>query len=584
MNEIVEKFRAFQSRSKSGFSSFFERIKKEKRFLSGRQWEKGDDKFVAKTRNRQTVNVIKTQCLSVANSYSQYPYSWKTENDEINKRISDFWKIDSNRFAIQDAVLDVASFGLGVVAIGSDKDTNGMEVPVVYSITDTNRFLLDDESTERDYSDATETALIDYRSREFIRLNYGYEYLPDEKAKLITTCASASQLVPIITYYWMDTDGCHCVTMVNERVIEGSEIVLKISRIPVFPIFGEATWDEEDKPTYQGLVARSEAVQKIVNMCWTQLVERLQQSPKPTWLTYAESVKDLDTYYKNAGASGNPLLLAQRLANDGKTQLPLPTRLDNTIQYTDVVSVIEGSTNLMTSVTGVDSKGLADMENNVTATAVNYTAHVFKNNIAHFYNAVQMAMKSLGDTMMVLLGYPGVKVTVVQGPKELDDLVSARQQITALLPIVDPQQKPKMVLSLLKTYPDNTVLSELYKQMSAQPEPSPELIQAQQLVQLQQQQIQKLTEQIKALEEQSRSMDKSYYMEMLKNKQNHEFKLEEMALQARLDQGADAVKAGAEAEKAALSAETAAISLERERLKAGADMAKLTASMFGGGN
>ncbi len=33
MNEIVEKFRTFQSRSKSGFSSFFERIKKEKRFL-----------------------------------------------------------------------------------------------------------------------------------------------------------------------------------------------------------------------------------------------------------------------------------------------------------------------------------------------------------------------------------------------------------------------------------------------------------------------------------------------------------------------------------------------------------------------
>ena len=580
MNEIVEKFRAFQSRSKSGYSSFFERIKKEKRFLSGRQWEKGDDKFVAKTRNRQTVNVIKTQCLSVANSYSQYPYSWKTENDEINKRISDFWKIDSNRFAIQDAVLDVSSFGLGVVAIGSNKDTNGMEVPVVYSITDTNRFLLDNESTERDYSDATETALIDYRSREWIRLNHGYEYLPDERAKLITTCASASQLVPIITYYWMDTDGCHCVTMVNEKVIEGSEIVLKISRIPVFPIFGEATWDDEDKPTYQGLVARSEAVQKIVNMCWTQLVERLQQSPKPTWLTYAESVKDLDTYYKNAGASGNPLLLAQRLANDGKTQLPLPTRLDNTIQYNDVVSVIEGSTNLMTSVTGVDSKGLADMENNVTATAVNYTAHVFKNNIAHFYNAVQIAMKALGDTMMVLLGYPGVKVTVVQGPKELDDLVSARQQITALLPIVDQQYKPKMVLSLLKTYPDNTVLSELYKEMSAQPEPNPELIQAQQLVQLQQQQIQKLTEQIKMLEDQQTNADKSYAFELEKMKLQHQYDLEDEMLKAQLNQGADAEKERAEVTKAQLGVEKEILSLDREKTKTAQTVAN---AMFANG-
>ncbi len=547
--------------------------------MSGRQWEKGDDKFVAKTRNRQTVNVIKTQCLSVANSYSQYPYSWKTESDDANARISDFWSLDSNRFAIQDAVLDVSSFGLGVVAIGSDKDTNGTEVPVVYSITDTNRFLLDNESTERDYSDATETALIDYRSREYIRLHYGYEYLPDERAKLITTCASASQLVPIITYYWMDTDGCHCVTMVNERVIEGSEIVLKISRIPVFPIFGEATWDDEDKPTYQGLVARSEAVQKIVNMCWTQLVERLQQSPKPTWLTYAESVKDLDTYYKNAGTSGNPLLLAQRLANDGKTQLPLPTRLDNTIQYNDVVSVIEGSTNLMTSVTGVDSKGLADMENNVTATAVNYTAHVFKNNIAHFYNAVQMAMKSLGDTMMVLLGYPGVKVTVVQGPKELDDLVSARQQITALLPIVDPQQKPKMVLSLLKTYPDNTVLTELYKEMASQPQPNPELIQAQQMVQMQQQQIQKLTDQIKMLEDQQTNADKSYAFELEKMKLQHQYDLEDEMLKAQLNQGADAEKERAEVTKAQLGVEKEILSLDREKVKTTQSVAN---AMFGG--
>jgi hypothetical protein len=228
----------------------------------------------------------------------------------------------------------------------------------------------------------------------------------------------------------------------------------------------------------------------------------------------------------------------------------------------------------------VDSKGLADMENNVTATAVNYTAHVFKNNIAHFYNAVQMAMKSLGDTMMVLLGYPGVKVTVVQGPKELDDLVSARQQITALLPIVDPQYKGKMVLSLLKTYPDNTVLSELYKEMSAQPQPNPELVQAQQIVQMQQQQIQKLTDQIKMLEEQQTNADKSYAFELEKMKLQHQYDLEDEMLKAQLNQGADAEKERAEVTKAQLGVEKEILSLDREKVKTTQSVAN---AMFGNG-
>jgi hypothetical protein len=182
--------------------------------------------------------------------------------------------------------------------------------------------------------------------------------------------------------------------------------------------------------------------------------------------------------------------------------------------------------------------------------------------------------------MMVLLGYPGVKVTVVQGPKELDDLVSARQQITALLPIVDPQYKGKMVLSLLKTYPDNTVLSELYKEMSAQPQPNPELVQAQQIVQMQQQQIQKLTEQIKMLEDQQTNADKSYEFELEKMKLQHQYDLEDEMLKAQLNQGADAEKERAEVTKAQLGVEKEILSLDREKVKTTQSVAN---AMFGNG-
>jgi hypothetical protein len=177
-------------------------------------------------------------------------------------------------------------------------------------------------------------------------------------------------------------------------------------------------------------------------------------------------------------------------------------------------------------------------------------------------------MKCLGDVMVALLGYPGVKVQVIQGPSEYEELIAARQQITALMQgVTDPSEKRKLTLALLKCYPNNTNLTELYRELSAQPEPNPELIQAQQVVQLQQQQIQKLTEQIKALEEQSRSLDKSYAFDLEKMKLQHQYDLEDEMLKAQLNQGADAEKERAEITKAQLGTERELLSLEREKIK-----------------
>lgn len=583
--DVVKRFKAFKSRSESGFSSLKDRIKNERLFLSGKQWV-GMDKFVSKTRARRVINCIKSSTLSVANKYAQYPFAWKTEADDANARLKEFWAVDSNKFAVQDAVQQLVSFGLGVVAIGSDRDNQtGMEVPCVYSVTDMSRVFLDPDSTSRSYDDAVDTILVDYRSREYIRINYGEEYLPPEKARLVTTCATASNLIPISTYYYRSAeDGfVHIVTLVNDKVLEGSETVLRIGRLPVFPVFGEDCLDlDTEKPTYTGLVYRAEEVQRVINLAWTQLSERLSFSPKPSWLTTPEAVKNFDAGFKNQGSGGNPLLFYNRTDNTGKVELKPPQRLDNTIQFTDTLSIIQGSTDLLGVVTGVDARGLPDNgQQDITATQVNFVAKAFATNINHFMDNIKLMMKCLGDVMVALLGYPGLKVQVIQGPSEYEELIAARQQITALMQgVTDPAEKRKLTLALLKCYPNNTNLTELYREMSAQPEPNPALIQAQQLVQAQQQQILKLNEQIKTLEEQSRSLDKSYYMEFLKSKQNHEFKLEEMALQARLDQGADAVKAGAEAEKAQLSVQKEALSLERERIKTATTVAD---SLFGKG-
>ena len=611
--DILYKFKKFAKRSREAYSDMYDRIRSDRSFMSGDgQWTKEDDGFIEKTRNRVTVNVLANQVHSVANKYSSFPFTWYTGDPKIDKEIDDFFGEDSNRFATEEALLDCVSFGLGVLCLGTDTTADGRDVPVIYAITDPERVMLDPDSTELDGSDAMEGALIDYRSREWIRVHMGEQYVPEKKAKPVFAGAFAKPgLIPIVTYYYLDTDGCHVATFVNDIQVEdetqeeeslleeetidadgmesAEEIsvneerpdVLPIKRVPIFPVFGERTWTESDNIIYRGLIAKGKTVQRIVNYAMTQLIERLQLSPKPQFRGYLESFKNLDKYYKKAGTGINPILPGQRLANDGKTQLPLPEVYNPNIQFADLQQITSGTMEMLTSITGVDSKGLANNENEITATAVMYTSQVFQNNIKHFFSHLRTSFKALGDTVMVLLGHPGQKIDVAQGPEAYMQMQIARQELTSLVGIVEPNQKAAIVNAILRTHPDNEILAQLYADLNSAPQPTEMEMQMQnvidqmkQAIEQKDQEILNLTAQVEDYARSERSQDKSILADMAKSEQQHEFKLEEMAVQAELEAGADAVKIAAEADKAQMDVESKAVALETQKIKSASEIFK----------
>lgn len=585
--DILTKFKKFQSRSKSAYAELYDRIKTDRSFVSGaKQWDKADDNFIDPARNRITVNVLSNQCHSVANQYSTFPFTWYSGDPQIDQEIDQFFSVDSNRFATEEALLDAVSFGLGVLALGTDIDVSGNDVPVIYAITDPDRVLLDPDMVELDGGDGMEGALIDYRSREWIRVHMGDEYVPSEDAQMIVTSASCKDLVPIVTYYWLDTDGCHMATLVNDRQVnEQEETVVPIHRIPIFPVWGERTWDDNDKTTYCGLVSKAKHVQRIVNYSMTQLIDRLALSPKPQWVGYMESFKGYDKYYKRAGSGQNPIVPAQRLANDGTTVLDLPKRFDANIQFADLQGIMEGTLNMMSSITGVDSKGLADVENDVTATAVLYTSKVFQNNVKHYFSHLRTSFKSLGDTVMVLMGHPGVTVDVAQGPEAYMEMQTARQELTALMPVVEPNQKRALVNAILRTHPDNQILAQLYVDLNAMKEPTPMEMEMQQVAMQMKQaldeknaQIQDMAAQLEEYRKQIENTDKDKVFQIRKMELEHQYAIEDKILQAQLDSGKDADQAAIDAERERIKteseAERAAIRAESDRLKLGTQYAK----------
>lgn len=590
--EIVRKFKKFAARSQTAYSEMYDRIREDRQFMGGNNhWTKDDDNFIEVTRNRITCNVLSNQTHSVANKYSTFPYVWYVGDADIDREIDDFFSEDSNRFATEEALLSTVSFGLGVMALGSDTTADGREVPVIYSIDDLERVMLDPDAESLDYSDAMETALIDYRSKEWIRVHMGEQYVPDKRSKPVFTGAFGKKdLIPIITYYYVDTDGCHSVTLVNDIAVTGTDeegnesvedSVLPIKRIPVFPVFGEATWNANDQKVYQGLIAKGKTVQRIVNYCMVALVDRLALSPKPQWRGYMESFKNYDKYYKDAGAGRNPIIPAQRLANDKQTQLPLPEPYQPKIEFADLQGIIDGTMNMMTSITGVDTKGLADNEGEITATAVMYTSQVFQNNVKHFFSHLRTSFKALGDVVMVLMGHAGQKISIAQGPEASMQNQIARAELTALMGVVEPNQKRAIVNAILKTHPDNEILAQLYADLNTMQAPTEMEMQAQQLLMQMKEAIEKKNEEIMSLSQQleeyrrsNQNTIRSYEFELLKARQAHEFKMEELAVEKQLEAGADATKLAVEADKAQMEVEGKAIDLETKKLQANAEAQK----------
>lgn len=572
--DILEKFKKFAQRSREAYSEMYDRIREDRSFMSGEgQWTKEDDNFIAKTRNRVTVNVLANQVHSVANKYSTFPYTWYTGDAEIDKEIDDFFGEDSNRFATEEALLDVVSFGLGVLALGTDETADGRNVPVIYAVTDPERVMLDPDATELDGSDAMEGALVDYRSKEWIRVHMGEEYVPGKKAEPVFTGAfNNGSLIPIITYYYLDTDGCHVATFVNDIKVETpdengeyTDPVLKIKRVPIFPVFGERTWTGDDKQIYRGLISKGKAVQRIVNYSMVQLMDRLALSPKPQFRGYMEAFKGYDSYYKKAGSGVNPILPSQRLANDKTTQLPLPEVYTPNIQFADLQGIMDGTMNMLSSITGVDSKGLADNEGEITATAVMYTSQVFQNNVKHFYSHLRTSFKALGDVVMVLMGHPGQKIDVAQGPDAYMQNQIARAELSALMNVVEPNQKRAIVNAILRTHPDNEVLAQLYAELNSVPQPSPMeqemeqvIAQMKDAIDKKDEEIMRLSAQVEDFQRSDRSQDKSHVFELEKMRLEHQYGIEDKILEAQLESGTDTEKAAAEAELERIRVEGAA--------------------------
>lgn len=590
IEEAIRSFHDFETRASASRETQIENIKEDRAVLSGDQWSKADNRKMGRGFVKRTINVTSNAVNAVVNNYIGFPYAYFSGDSELDGLLSAWLKTKSNERAVKEALFGSVAFGLNYICIGTDtvSDNQGsMEIPVVYTVPDIENVYFDPDSTELDGSDAIEAAIVELRSKNYIKAKYGEEFT--ERTGLMpfvnVSRNKNENTMAIVTYYKVEDGICNCYRMLGDKFLQ-EPVSTGLDRVPVIPVYGEQTWDDNDI-IYQGIVRKATPIQRLINICFTQLGERMAQAPKPIFWTVPEAVEGFTEGIKTIQYNVNPLAFYNDRSADGKRELPAPIRMDNKVEFGDLTGIISSNLELMASITGVDSRGMFDNKTELTATEVLSSEKQYQTNIRHYFDNLRYSFKSMGEMILKLFGYGEVSLEVTQGPDEQMQRQVARNELITLAGIVPDQQKSALVDGILLSSGQNAILRDTYSRLHQIPAPTAmedemamTIDQMKAAIEERDAKMQEMQQQLDFYEKSTVETDKNNQNQLLQKEIDHRYKQEDMILQAQLDQGLDANKAMADAQKSEMELEKQAIQLDTTRVKAAAEQTKAMASMM----
>jgi hypothetical protein len=442
---------------------------------------------------------------------------------------------------------------------------------------------------ELDGSDAIEAAIVELLSKNYVKARYGEEFTEHTSTMPFINVSSNKNedVMAIVTYYKIENGSCVCYRIIGDQFLQ-DPVDIGIDRVPIIPVYGEQTWDD-DEIIYQGIVRKATPIQRLINLCFSQLGERMAMSPKPVWMTTPEAIEGYSEGYKTFQYNINPLALWNDRSADGKRELPPPVRMDNKVEFGDLTGIIASNLELMASITGVDSRGLFAQDNKteLTATEVLSSEKQYQTNIRHYFDNLRCSFKTLGELVLKLLGYGEVTLEVTQGPDEQMQRQVARNELITLAGIVPDEQKAALVDGILLSSGQNAILRDTYARIHQAPAPTAmeaemgmTIEQMKAAIEERDQKMQEMQNQLDFYEKSTVETDKNNQNTLLQKEIDHRYKQEDMILQAQLDQGLNADKAMADAQKAEMDLEKQAIQLDTTKVKAVAEQTKAVASMM----
>lgn len=575
--DVIGDFRTFEKSSYDKWSTLYQNIKDDRKYIAGDQNDKVDKKLIGDNVTECRLNVVGNAVRTIVNTYLPNQYKWSYESqEELTRKADEFLSDIDNNTAAVEALSNAIATGLGVLVFSTDYDIDGSVKPCLYSISDVTNVRLDPVATKLNFADAKRAAIIELKPKEWIEDTYGVGSFMEKPLIDIQDNYDHKQYMPLVTYYLKKDNTINVYKLMGTEIVE--QITLPYSYIPVVPVFGEQIWDD-GKLTYCGITRQMRPIQRLINYAYRQLILRCAKAPKNTWLADTESTEGYGEFYKSSDISLNPFLKYRAWSTDGKRQLPPPTRLPNNFEIDDVNTLMQNALGLTNTIIGIPATGLeSEVEKSATEALLNQKT--FNNNVRAYLYHLRYSMQLIGlvfaeDAMQQPL-YGMIKVNVIEGPDEALKKQEARvtlQQMGAL--ITSDVDKQKLLMAECAVETDNEYVRNFGQMLQPQPtlmeqEQQQMLEQANNEIKSRDQQILQLQQRIAQLENDQKINAYSLEREMLLNRQKFEQEKEMKILEAQLEQSNPAEQAKTEAEvvKAESSVEKELIALRKEQMKA----------------
>ena len=589
IDELIERFKKFERASYDKFKDLYDQIKLDRKFISGDQCDNLDhtltDASIGEGVPLMSLNVVKNAIRTVVNTYLPNTYKWQYTNGQgvdtnLNTIADQFLSDADNSTATVEALSNAVGTALGVLVFSNDYDIDGSIKPVLYSIPDVTNVRLDPNASKLNFADATKAAIVELKSKDWFKTNYGIDYLNEYYKPLIDISEDYDRksLMPLVTYYEKEDNQVICYKLAGSELLEDPQ-VLPYSYIPVVPVFGESDWANASKQSWTGITTIMRPIQRMINYAYRQIIIRASKVPKNTWVGGDEALQGREKYWQNSERNLNPIRIYNEYSKDHTRKLDPPHREDNQIVFEDVTTLMDKSLQMTNSIVGIPAIGL-ESQIERTATEVLANQKTFNNNVRNYIYHLKYSMQLIGllfaEEIYKQPLYGKIKVTVVAGPDDAMSKQEARVQLSTYANLItSDEDKRKLLMAECAIENDNPYINRFAN--SLQPAPTQGEIQAQQMLQQanteiknRDAQILELQKQLNDLQLQQQLQAYSTEQQILLNNQKHKQEMEMKILDAQIAAGnpAEMAKTQAEIDKAQMSVEKSAIDLRKEQIKA----------------
>lgn len=587
LDELVERFKKFESASYTKYKDLYDQIREDRKFIGGEQADKLDhtltDATIGEGVPLMSLNVVKNAIRTIVNTYLPNQYKWQYTNSKgvdtnLNAVADQFLSDADNSTATVEALTNAVGTALGVLVFSNDYDIDGSIKPVLYSIPDVTNVRLDPNASKLNFADATKAAIVELKSKDWFKTNYGIEYLNEYYKPLIDISEEYDRktLMPLVTYYEKEDNQIICYKLAGSELLEEPQ-TLPYSYIPVVPVFGESDWASASKQSWTGITTIMRPIQRMINYAYRQIIIRASKVPKNTWVGGDEALQGREKYWQNSERNLNPIRIYNEYSKDHTRKLDPPHREDNQIVFNDVSELMDKSLQMTNSIVGIPAIGL-ESQIERTATEVLANQKTFNNNVRNYIYHLKYSMQLIGllfaEEMYKQPLYGKIKVSVVAGPDDAMSKQEARVQLAAYAGLItSDEDKRKLLMAECSIENDNPYINNFAN--SLQPQPTQGELQAQQMLQQanteiknRDAQILELQKQVNELQLQQQLQAYSTEQQILLNNQKFEHEKEMKLLDAQItaNNPAEIAKTKAEIDKAQMSVEKSAIDLRKAEI------------------